>query len=222
MTQRKVKCIADSKMWIPLSALGWMAVACAALITGPIKAIGILLFVGSLLIAVALFRESRLAWALMLGGMGAEFVSALTRSDLTLLLIAIGVIVGLLAPGTTKEIWGDQRRGAAQPDSTVPSPRHAFTSVILRVLTAAERWYGARVSPDSGRNYPLLLWRLGVAIVFLFLGLGVFHQWKEDAGDAAFLCEIVLDLIWVGLVGSVAAFAAVLCLAGQSRRKRSR
>lgn len=176
----------------------------------------------ALLLGLFLLQGSKVAWVVAL--LGAVVQLATERHPWWALTATAIFIVSLLAPPSARYVW----IGALPSRSPRPLGPFSFAPLGLSGKIIALPYIGiARVAQwedvfqgdaveNAPRRYGVLIWRLGVALVFLLLFGGMIHVWQEGSGRNHLIVDILASITWTGYVVTQLAFIVALAVAGYS------
>jgi hypothetical protein len=177
-----------------------------------------------LVLGLLLLRGNRIGWVTVLIGSFAMLVGA-DGASLGFILATAVLVVCLVAPPSFRFFWRSPASVEGGPASENTDRWKGGRTFFYPWVARVALWeHDLRDDLEEGRSrsYATLLWRLGVAIVFLLLLLGVLHTWLEDVGGESLILAILLDVVWTTYMLIQLAFlaAAVLAVRGHLLRRR--
>ncbi len=175
----------------------------------------------ALLLGLFLLRGSRIAWVLTILGSVIQCASLLSESQPWWALCATPILlVALLAPTSTRFVWTEESQRPAPPFfSAVQTFSERIVALSYIGVARVARWEDDLHGDDLGgepRRYGLLIWRLGVAAVFLFLLGGTIGVWQEGSARNSLIVDILASVTWISYFAAQLAFIGALAFAAYS------
>jgi hypothetical protein len=205
---------------LALALSGWVILAAARLITGPLDWVAAALFGLAIVAGILLLQKSRIAWLIMLFGSVAELIVSFSQDEVFFWLISLVISAALLSPPTLKRIWvrGDPS-GASNLPRVLSVPLEFGSDLSIRGIARLAGWERDATAEIKSRSFRILLWRLSLAVIILPLTLGALDTWRSRADGATFVFDVLLDAVWVGFMISAVGLLAALILAAYSWRQ---
>jgi len=202
------------KRTAPLPILFASAIAVGASFRLLASDLAIWLGVGQMAIALLLswylLRRSRIAWLVLLISAAWATIAPIGASSGGWVRVTnIILVICLLIPRATSYVWTRQSVDEQQASLPINAWWHRVSESFYAGVAKVAAWESEAERPS--RSYGILIWRLGVSIVFLLVGIGVIGTWQEDAGGDSVVIAVLSDIAWTAyFVVQLAFFAAVI------------
>lgn len=173
----------------------------------------------AILIVALVLKGSRVAWAVLSIGAVGEVVDPLVSGE-RYWMVAIGAValLGLVAPASLHFVFRARRDtgelfkvGAVAWFPALHGVRSWTRGAIARLAGWSE---GSELAkPCQRRNYGVLVWRLGIACVFLLLAVGATYNWEHDSAADSSVVHLIAGVTWTCYAIVQIAFLCVLTFA---------